>query len=531
MAISPGRRPIRELLYQFKGNATTLNATITKAMNTNTSFQLSLTFLLFSTVFISPPLFAQGTAFTYQGRLSDGGNPANGNYDLTFALFSASSGTGQVGSALTNTATAVSNGLFTVILDFGANFPGGDRWLEIGVRTNSGVSGTFSTLLPRQQVTPAPYAITAGNLVSGGIPPGTYGSAVTFSNNTNNFTGGFNGNGSGLTNVNATKLGGLPAARFWQLGGNNASDVDFVGTINNAPLIFKVNSSVALTLWPSDSGAPAVVGGSVGNFAAKGLSSVASGATIAGGGAVSYFSQPTPNYVLDDFGTIGGGCNNVVGAFLPQYDTRFATISGGLNNTIQDGAGASVIGGGEQNNTAGAFATVPGGTLNDAEGDFSFAAGHQAKALHQGAFVWADSAYTDFSSTGPNQFLIRASGGVGIGKANPASALDVNGTTSATSFRVALSTNTLTAGSTLTPTTGFVKVLASSPVTLNTTTAISDGSAVGSLLILMGGSSNAITVPNNANTRLTAARVLTTNSTLTLIWNGFDWLEISFFPG
>jgi hypothetical protein len=46
-------------------------------------------------------LHAQGTAFTYQGRLTDGGSPANGSYDLTFALFSVSSGAGQVGSTIT----------------------------------------------------------------------------------------------------------------------------------------------------------------------------------------------------------------------------------------------------------------------------------------------------------------------------------------------------------------------------------------------------------------------------------------------
>ena len=105
---------------------------------------------------------AQGTAFTYQGRLNDGTNPANGAYDLTFALFSVSNGVGQVGALLTNSATAVSNGLFTAMLDFGANFPGAARWLEIGVRTNG--SGAFVTLSPRQKITATPYAITAGNI-------------------------------------------------------------------------------------------------------------------------------------------------------------------------------------------------------------------------------------------------------------------------------------------------------------------------------------------------------------------------------
>lgn len=101
----------------------------------------------------------QGTAFTYQGRLNDGGNPANGSYDLQFGLWNAPNGPAQFGNLLTNTAVAVSNGLFSVLLDFGNQFPGQNRWLEIAVRTNGG--GAFTTLASRQLITATPYAITA----------------------------------------------------------------------------------------------------------------------------------------------------------------------------------------------------------------------------------------------------------------------------------------------------------------------------------------------------------------------------------
>src|SRR5262249_6968903 len=104
---------------------------------------------------------AQGTAFTYQGRLNDGANAANGSYDMRFALFdSATSGT-QFGPVLTNAATGISNGLFTVTLDFGNQFSSANRWLEIGVRTNGG--GTFGTVSPRQALTATPYAVQALN--------------------------------------------------------------------------------------------------------------------------------------------------------------------------------------------------------------------------------------------------------------------------------------------------------------------------------------------------------------------------------
>jgi hypothetical protein len=113
---------------------------------------------------------AQGTAFTYQGQLDAAGTPANGSYDLTFTLFSAGSGGSAVAGPLTNSATAVSNGLFTVTLDFGSGvFDGTARWLEIAVRTN-GASG-FVTLAPRQPLTPAPYAILAGSATTAaGVP-------------------------------------------------------------------------------------------------------------------------------------------------------------------------------------------------------------------------------------------------------------------------------------------------------------------------------------------------------------------------
>ena len=73
-----------------------------------------------------------GTAFTYQGLLNSAGQPASGNYDLKFTLYDAASGGGQVGSPVTSAPVIVTNGNFTVLLDFGAAFNGQARWLEIG---------------------------------------------------------------------------------------------------------------------------------------------------------------------------------------------------------------------------------------------------------------------------------------------------------------------------------------------------------------------------------------------------------------
>jgi len=165
---------------------------------------------------------AQGTAFTYQGHLENGGNPATGLYDFTSALYNASSGGAQVGSTITLPAVPVTNGLFSVLLDFGAVFNGTTYWLQIGVRSN-GV-GSYVALNPRQELTPTPYAITAENLdgtllasqLTGILPStllsGTYPDAV----NLNNAGNSFSGSGSGLTSLNASQLtsGTVPDARL-----------------------------------------------------------------------------------------------------------------------------------------------------------------------------------------------------------------------------------------------------------------------------------------------------------------------------
>src|SRR5688572_7278599 len=62
---------------------------------------------------------AQGTAFTYQGRLSDDGTVANGIYDFQFTVYDHEIEGRVIGRAITLRETPVSNGLFTVTLDFG----------------------------------------------------------------------------------------------------------------------------------------------------------------------------------------------------------------------------------------------------------------------------------------------------------------------------------------------------------------------------------------------------------------------------
>lgn len=100
-------------------------------------------------------VFAQGTAFTYQGQLTAGGVPANGSYDMAFSLFSAATGGATSFGPITNAATAITNGMFTVTLDFGDGvFAGANYWLDISVSPAG--SNSFTELTPRQAITPTP---------------------------------------------------------------------------------------------------------------------------------------------------------------------------------------------------------------------------------------------------------------------------------------------------------------------------------------------------------------------------------------
>jgi hypothetical protein len=156
--------------------------------------------VLCSLVAFNQSVSGQGTAFTYQGRLNDGASLANGSYDLTFTLFDTNGGGSTVAGPLTFPGTGVTNGLFTLTLDFGNEFPGAGRWLEIGVRTN-GV-GAFVALSPRQPLTSTPYAVRSANAaiaasansvaatnITGAVAEAQLSTNVALRNGGNTFTG------------------------------------------------------------------------------------------------------------------------------------------------------------------------------------------------------------------------------------------------------------------------------------------------------------------------------------------------------
>ena len=322
-----------------------------------------------------------GTTFTYQGRLNDNGAPATGLYDLRFTLYDALASGNAVAEPLTNVATGVTNGLFTVRLDFGTNvFTGDARWLEMAARAN-GSAVPFETMIPRNELTPAPFAFfasTAANL-SGTVPLAQLPASLVTNGQTGLTLGGtFTGNGTGLSNLSASAIVGWALGNAWTLGGNNVAPGQFLGSTNDQPLELWVSGRRALRLEPVDGGFPNVLGGDSINTIAGGVGSatIAGGAdqhigasadgTFLGGGYLNTVNEGAV------FATIAGGTYNLIDAYATH-----STIGGGELNTIEAGANHSLIAGGFQNSVSNGtmFGVIAGGQANTNGGSRSVIGG------------------------------------------------------------------------------------------------------------------------------------------------------------
>ena len=218
-------------------------------------------------LFLALAACAQTTAFTYQGQLISSNAPATGVFDLRFQISDANSNV--VAGPLTNAPVGVTNGLFTVTLNFGASvFDGSTRWLEIGVRSFNASTNVntnaYAVLSPRQPLTSVPYAIrslNASNAVAltaplpatnmvGTIPDSLLSPNVAILTNNVIFSGSvsaanFIGNGSGLANVPGTSLVGIITGNGSGL--SNVPATSLTGTLPDA----RLSANVALQNSPS----------------------------------------------------------------------------------------------------------------------------------------------------------------------------------------------------------------------------------------------------------------------------------------
>lgn len=414
-------------------------------MRSRLSIVLNVVLLfVFSTCLVPPMATAQAPYLVnYQGRLVDGTNLFTDAVTIVFSLYNHETAGSLV--YMETQAVTVVDGLFSTIIgespDHGnleSAVTNGPLYLELAV------AGT--TLAPREHIVSSPYALLAGGVGTSAILTSMLADGAVSSNkidwakmppglqdgDDNTTLAGYAESGSfspapqaSGSDAVAQGHGAVAAGSYSVVGGGQDN--------TNRGTWAVISGGKANIIGPSSQ--EAAISGGVRNR----IENSAWHGAIAGGfdnkvrAADSFIGGGKQNLVDVEakYGTIAGGDTSTI-----QYDADYSAIGGGQGNLIGSNAQYAVIGGGRGNRITpdASFATVPGGDGNTAGEPFAFAAGRQAKAQHEGAFVWGDSTASDFVSTASNQFLIRAGGGVGINTNDPQSALQVAGTVTADRF-------------------------------------------------------------------------------------------------
>jgi len=308
---------------------------------------------------------------------------------------------------------------------------GTDRWLELTV--------VSQVLSPRTQITAAGYAYqstyadtaeyarSSGGGGSGGywaktsyhlVP--TEGLGLTMCNNVV-----FGSGDSTHVNFGAACTTGTSGSdyRYCTVSGGLRNRAILEGSTVSGGMD-NVSSGMYSTAVGGESntasGGRAVVGGGGSNQAQMSYAMIGGGQNNTASGLGSTVSGGYYNQASNDYTVIAGGSSNIASMYA-------STVCGGEMNLAS--ADYAFTGAGYGDTASGYCATVSGGAANKAMGRFANAGGRRAKANHTGSFVWADSTNANFASTGGNQFLIRASGGVGVNTNGPTALLDINGTT------------------------------------------------------------------------------------------------------
>lgn len=379
----------------------------------------------------SAPL--QAARLVYSGVLEVDGRPANGRHDLKLTAYANADGSVPKAAPIEFYAVEIREGRFEVALDL----PGSakEAWVDLAVRPAG--SGSYIPLLGRSKAAVAPDVI--GQCWSSTGDSG--------SNPATNFLGTTDAqplifrtqnvrslriepstilqSGNPITanviagsQVNST-LQGVRGATIAGGGANPTGDPDFNTVAGNF---------VSDHYGVIGGGYSNVAGDQMGSNADAGYATVSGGRNSTAASLGSTVSGGAENLALGAHASVGGGFRNRT----TQAD---ATIAGGERNSA-NGAASAVAGGGA-NDARGLRSFIAGGSFNCAGADFSFAGGRQAKVRpgadpnqtnpntacsglpsypggggDSGTFIWADGQDAPFVSSGINQFLIRADGGL-----------------------------------------------------------------------------------------------------------------------
>jgi hypothetical protein len=363
-------------------------------------------------------------SINYQGKLTTAsGGCLNGTVQMTFTIYADESGTVSEWSE-TQTQVEVKEGIFNVLLGSvnpvpDTVFDGNVKYLGVQVESDPEMS-------PLKPMVSVGYAFrsaesdTADFSLSGA--PDDDWDIDTAGFNVYRLTGnvgiGTPSPGEKLEVVgNVHASGSITSGTSLTIDGTNDKITATSGTIDFDDENLVTTGKATIGPGHTNAGFYAFAAGQ-NNTTAGWNPTVGGGRDNMAGGDGSTVGGGVDDTASGTFSTVGGGAVNVARG---QHST-----AGGGNVNLASG-NYSTVSGGAYGTASGNCSTVPGGLSNTASGYYSFAAGMRAKANHHGTFVWADSTGPDFASTGSNQFLIRASGGVGIGTTSPSAKLEVAG--------------------------------------------------------------------------------------------------------
>ncbi len=383
--------------------------------------------------------FAQGpaTAFTFQGKLGSAGALINGAYEMQFKLFDGAdpASSNQVGTTITmnNPLVQVTNGVFTVQLDFGAAaLPGDERYLEIGIRSTN--IQPYAVLSPRTKITSAPYAVRSRNATTADSLSTAASNSFIQNTTTQQPTSNFSISGDGVIGSNGLINHDLTVGNDLSIG--NSSSITGNLTVGKDALFegnatISGNTSLKNTTVVGDSHIThdLVVSNNavIGNLATgTGDATVAGNATINGSLVTQKNSTVLGNETVTKDMSVGGSATIVNNASISGSTSIGGSITVSSNASIGGQlttAGNLGIGG-----TAGtARLTVSGsGTLTD-QGAARFDLINTSSNRVFSQYV-SNNGFWQLFSGGSVRMLVDPNGNVGINTTSVPNRLQVNGT-------------------------------------------------------------------------------------------------------
>lgn len=351
---------------------------------------------------------AQGSSFTFQGKLNENNAAANGIYEMQFRLLD--SNANQVGTTFTANNVAVNGGVFTARITFGIlAFDGNPRFLEVSVRP-AGSTAAFTVLNPPQSVLSTPYALRSLNA-------GTADLATLATNATNADTA-----------TNSNMLGGLAASQYVLSIDSRLSD-DRDPLAGSGHYIQNSTATQPVSNFGISGTGRALIFNAVTQFSLNGSRALSNPGTNNFFAGINAGINNTTGNGNAFFGTQSGQNNNtgINNAFF-GFNAGSANNGGGANTFIGVNAGIANVG--SSNNTfLGANAgnsnlTGNGNTYLGANSDGSLLITNSV-AIGQKAYAGQSNALILGSINGVN--TATADTDVGIGTSTPEARLHVVG--------------------------------------------------------------------------------------------------------